>query len=250
MKKESNIHYMDKKNTKSSVKAKNTLAGTSVSVLPNLLTTGNLFFGFFSILSSINSNFKVACYSIVIAAVFDLVDGRIAKLTNTDSDFGAQYDSLCDLISFGLAPSLLMYFWALKPFDKFGWITSFLYVSCTALRLARFNISRFHEGSFRGLPSTMAAGVIASGVLFFIENNIEMYKQVGLIFLTFLLAFLMVSDFSYGNFKGMVLKKRSFYHLVVGVLCFILLVIHPEFMLLAFFLAYMLFGWMFSKSKG
>lgn len=251
MKKE-NLHYIKRAKPSYDLKT-NRFASTKVFILPNLLTTGNLFFGFYSIIASINGNFKVACSSIIIATVFDLLDGRVAKLTKTDSIFGTQYDALCDLVSFGIAPSLLMYFWALKPFGKFGWVASFLYVSCTALRLARFNISQLGtvktSSFFQGLPSTMAAGVVASGVLFFIENNIENYRQIGLLLLTFLLAFLMVSNFKYRNFKDVFVKRRHFSILVIAVLGFILLVMHTELMLFVFFTSYMLFGWLFNSKK-
>lgn len=254
MKKE-NLHYIKREKTTYATQT-NKLTNTKVFILPNLLTTGNLFFGFYSIIASINGNFKVACSSIIIATVFDLLDGRVAKLTKTDSIFGAQYDALCDLVSFGVAPSLLMYFWALQPFGKFGWVASFLYVSCTALRLARFNISQFSaniiktSSHFQGLPSTMAAGVISSGVLFFIYHNIETYRQIGLLLLTFLLAFLMVSNFKYRNFKDIFIKKRHFSILVIVVLCFILLIMHTELTLFTFFTLYMLFGWLFNSKEG
>ncbi len=264
MKKE-NLHYIKQTKTRSDTNH-GQVANIKVFILPNLLTTGNLFFGFYSIVSSINGNFKVACSSIIIATVFDLLDGRVAKLTKSDSIFGAQYDALCDLVSFGVAPSLLMYFWALQPFGKFGWVASFLYVSCTALRLARFNSSYTTSGGystrigqfgasnkisrhFQGLPSTAAAGVIASSVLFLLKNNIENYRQISLLLLTFTLAFLMVSNFKYRNFKDIFIKKRHFYMLVIAVLCFILLVMHTELTLFIFFTSYMLFGWLFSSKS-
>ena len=222
---------------------------TTVFILPNLLTTGNLFFGFYSIVASINNDFKLACYSIIIATVFDLLDGKVAKLTNTDSNFGAHFDSLCDVVSFGLAPALLMYFWALKPFGKFGWIASFLFLSCAALRLARFNTNQFSIHYFQGLPSTMAAGLIASGVLYIIYKEIEAYKQVGLLLITFLVALLMISNFKYRNFKSLVLKKRPFYWLVFLVFCIIITIIHTELMLFGFYSSYMLFGWIFRSEE-
>ena len=111
-----------------------------IYVLPNLVTTGNIFFGFFAVVQSIRGEFLYAAYAIVAAAVFDLMDGRLARLTRSTSKFGAEYDSLCDLVSFGMAPAVLLYQWALSPFGRLGWMACFLYLACGALRLARFNV--------------------------------------------------------------------------------------------------------------
>ena len=115
---------------------------TRIYILPNLLTTGNLFFGFMSVLHSIRGNFTYAAYAIVAAAVFDLLDGRVARMTHSTSKFGSEYDSLCDLMSFGMAPAILMYLWALNSFDRLGMIACFLFLACGALRLARFNVQK------------------------------------------------------------------------------------------------------------
>ncbi|MEZ4872830.1 MAG: phosphatidylcholine/phosphatidylserine synthase [Bdellovibrionales bacterium] len=111
-----------------------------IYVLPNLLTTGNLFFGFYSIVHAIKGMYLFAAYAIVAAAVFDLLDGRVARMTKSTTDFGAEYDSLCDLVSFGMAPGLLLFLWSLQDFGRIGWLAAFFYVACTALRLARFNV--------------------------------------------------------------------------------------------------------------
>jgi CDP-diacylglycerol--serine O-phosphatidyltransferase len=139
----------------------------SVYVLPNLFTTANLFCGFYAIIAALNYKFEISAIAILIANIFDIADGKVARITNTTSKFGVEYDSLCDLISFGVAPSLLIYCWALKPFGKFGWIASFLFTACGALRLARFNVmvSVSEKGRFTGLPIPGAASMIATTVL-------------------------------------------------------------------------------------
>src|ERR1700679_3381236 len=114
--------------------------GMHIYILPNLFTTGNMFFGFFSMIQSLQGNFTVAAYCIVAAAVFDLLDGRVARMTQATSKFGMEYDSLSDLVSFGVAPAILLYLWALKPFERIGWLASFMFMACGALRLARFNV--------------------------------------------------------------------------------------------------------------
>ena len=114
-----------------------------IYVLPNLLTTTNMFFGFMSIIFAIRGEYTFGSYAIVAAAVFDLLDGRVARLTDTTSQFGAEYDSLCDLVSFGMAPALIMYLWALQPFGRVGWLACFVFVACGALRLARFKFAFF-----------------------------------------------------------------------------------------------------------
>ena len=138
--------------------------GGAVYILPNLLTTGNLLFGFFSVINSIQGNFSVAAYSILVATIFDILDGRVARLTNGTSEFGVQYDSLCDLCSFGIAPAIMMYQYALYGLDRIGWIICFLFVACGALRLARFNVQSSigkNTEDFIGLPIPMAAGLVA-----------------------------------------------------------------------------------------
>ena len=114
--------------------------GMYIYILPNLMTTANLFCGFISVVLSINAEFKWAAWAVVIAAIFDQLDGRLARLTHATSKFGAEYDSLCDLVSFGMAPAMLMYLWALNSFGRVGLMTCFLFVACGALRLARFNV--------------------------------------------------------------------------------------------------------------
>jgi CDP-diacylglycerol--serine O-phosphatidyltransferase len=216
-----------------------------IYVLPNLITTGNLFFGFFAIIQAIQDNFINSAYAIVAAAVFDLLDGRVARMTNSESKFGAEYDSLCDLTSFGIAPGLLLYQWALQPFGRIGWLASFLFAACGALRLARFNVQKgiIEKSYFQGLPIPMAAGIVASSVLALEDLQISPERHWGVLFMTFLLAFVMVSNFRYRSFKDIDLRRRlPFTYLVLGVLVFVVVAYRPEVMLFFLFLTYALLG--------
>jgi len=219
--------------------------GVHIYVLPNLLTTANLFFGFFAIVYSINGNFLYGSYAIVAAAVFDLLDGRVARLTNATSKFGQEYDSMSDLVSFGLAPGLLLFLWALEPFGRLGWLASFFYVACTALRLARFNVQSgvIEKNYFQGLPCPMAAGIVASSVLAFNEMQLDASRSWALLAMTFLLGFVMVSTFRYRSFKDIDLRRRlPFTYLVVGVFIFAVVAMRPEVMLFVLFLTYAILG--------
>lgn len=219
-----------------------------IYVLPNLLTTANLFFGFYAIVHSILGDFLISAYAIVAAAVFDLLDGRVARLTRSTSLFGAEYDSLCDIVSFGMAPALLIFLWALQPFGRLGWLASFIFVACGALRLARFNVqaSVIEKNYFQGLPIPMAGGIIAGAVLAFKDLNWEASRSTPLLVMTFLLAIVMVSNFRYRSFKDIDLKRRlPFRYLVGGVLIFFLVALRPEVMLFALFLIYALLGAIF-----
>ena len=218
-----------------------------VYVLPNLLTTTNMFFGFMAIIFAIRGEYTFGSYAIVAAAVFDLLDGRVARLTDTTSQFGAEYDSLCDLISFGMAPALIMYLWALQPFGRVGWLASFVFVACGALRLARFNVQAADERThFQGLPIPMAAGIVASSVLCFNDLQMDASHNWLLLFMTFMLGLTMVSQFRYKSFKDINLKKKQpFTYLVVGVMVIMLIAIRPEVMLFVLFFSYATLGMAF-----
>lgn len=154
--------------------------GSAVYVLPNLLTTGNLFWGFFAMHKALAGEFAWAGSAILLAAVFDMLDGRVARLTKGTSEFGVQYDSLCDLVSFGCAPAIIMYQFGLMKYGRIGWIVCFLYMACGALRLARFNVQSSigkANGDFTGLPIPMAAAVVATFVLFI--QDLESIKTTG-----------------------------------------------------------------------
>ncbi len=221
-----------------------------IYILPNIFTTGNLFCGFFSIIASMTATpetnrILLAGAAIICAAIFDLLDGRIARMTHTTSAFGLQYDSMADLSSFGMAPALLMYQWALQPFGRLGWLAAFLYFACGALRLARFNAqdSLEHQRFFKGLPIPMAAMLVASSVIlhysFWKAVDSGYYYIIG----AYCLAFLMVSNVPYRSFKEIDLRQRtSFRFAVLSVLVLIVLVLHPLIMLFVCSMGYALFG--------
>jgi CDP-diacylglycerol--serine O-phosphatidyltransferase len=216
-----------------------------IYVLPNLVTTGNIFCGFFSIIHAIKGDYLYAAAAIVVASVFDLMDGRLARLTRSTSKFGAEYDSLCDLISFGMAPAVLLYLWALQPFGRIGWLACFLYVTCGALRLARFNVQHtvIEKAYFQGLPIPMAAGIVASSVLAFKDLEMDPVGNPLLLAMTFLLGFVMVSTFRYRSFKDLDLKERlPFRYLVFGVAIVTVIAYRPEVNLFLLFLTYATLG--------
>ena len=220
----------------------------NIYVLPNLLTTTNMFFGFYAIIHSIQGDYITASYAIVAAAVFDLLDGRVARMTRSTSEFGGQYDSLCDLISFGLAPGLLLFFWSLQPFGRIGWLASFFFVACGALRLARFNVQKsvMSKAYFQGLPIPMAAGIVASAVMAFTDLEVDASQSWTILAITFLLGFVMVSTFPYRSFKDLDFKQRlPFWYLVFGVFVLAVIAIRPEVMLFVTFMTYALLGAIF-----
>lgn len=222
--------------------------GMYVYILPNLMTIGNLFCGFFSIICTFEQDYKTAAILVVIAAVFDQLDGRLARLTRATSKFGAELDSLCDLVSFGVAPGMLMYFWALMPFGRLGLMASFLFAACGALRLARFNVQVgvVEKNYFQGLPIPMAAGIIASAYLAFNDMGWDAQGSIPLLMMTILLAFVMVSNFRYRSFKDIDLKQRqSFKFLILGVIVLFVVAIQPETMLFVLFFGYAILGALF-----
>jgi CDP-diacylglycerol--serine O-phosphatidyltransferase len=217
-----------------------------VYLLPNLFTTGSLFAGFYSIVATINADFQVAAWFVLISSIFDALDGKVARLTGTTSRFGVEYDSLADLVAFGVAPGLLMYSWALRPFGKLGWLAAFLYVVCGALRLARFNvqINTVESRRFLGLPIPAAASVAATSVLLFYHlGGTGTIRMVSVLVLIYLLAFLMVSNFRYLSFKDPDLFKRQPFGLLVLAILLIIVIVHwPQVMLFSLFTVYMISG--------
>jgi CDP-diacylglycerol--serine O-phosphatidyltransferase len=219
-----------------------------IYVLPNLMTTGNLFFGFYATILAIRGQVVWAAWAIVAAALFDQFDGRLARLTRSTSKFGAEYDSLCDLVSFGMAPALLLFHWALEPFGRIGWLACFLYCACGALRLARFNVQAHvvEKNYFHGLPIPMAAGIVASSVLAFNDLELEALRNPGLLGMTLLLAVVMVSNFRYRSFKDLDLKERlPFKYLILGVALIAVVAWWPEVMLFVVFMSYATLGAVF-----
>jgi CDP-diacylglycerol---serine O-phosphatidyltransferase len=205
-----------------------------VYLLPNLITTGSLFSGFYAIVAAIDGRFHAAAWAIFIALVLDGLDGRIARLTKSTSGFGVQYDSLADLVSFGVAPALLVYLWALKPFQQFGWVAAFLFVVCGALRLARFNVQTgsMDPRYFNGLPIPAAAMMIATAVAFYYEiGEWAPEKQKYILGMIYVLSFLMVSNVKYISFKKVELFSRHRFQTLVGlVLIFVVIAAAPNIM--------------------
>jgi CDP-diacylglycerol--serine O-phosphatidyltransferase len=214
--------------------------------LPNLFTSGSLFCGFYAIIASFNGKYLIAAVAIMIAIVFDGIDGKVARLTRTTSRFGVEYDSLSDLVAFGVAPAILVFSWALYPFEKWGWLAAFLYVACGALRLARFNVQfdTIEPRHFRGLPVPAAASLIATTILLFYRLGIEgMGVNLCILFLIFPLSFLMVSNIRYPSFKDLaLLKRKPFNTLVAMILTIVVVVAVPEIMLFFFAAVYLLLG--------
>lgn len=179
---------------------------TGIYLLPNLFTTAALFSGFYAIIASMQGRFEPAAIAIFFAALFDGMDGRVARMTNTQSAFGEQYDSLSDLVSFGVAPAILVFSWSLQTLGKFGWICAFIYMVCAAFRLARFNvqIGSVDKRYFIGLASPLAAAVVASmvwaGVDHDMPNTVKEFAVFASI-ITVLTGFLMVSNFKFYSFK-------------------------------------------------
>lgn len=222
--------------------------GMYVYILPNLVTIGNLFCGFYSILATFKADYKVAAIAIVIAAVFDQLDGRLARLTRATSKFGAELDSLCDAVSFGMAPALLLHQWALLPFGRLGYMACFLYAACGVLRLARFNVQVgvVEKNYFQGLPIPMAAGIVASAFLAFEDLGWTGEGHPLLLAMTMLLAVVMVSNFRYRSFKDLDLKQRlPFRYLLLGLLVLFFVALRPEVMLFILFLSYATLGAIF-----
>lgn len=218
-----------------------------IYLLPNLLTTCGLFAGFYSIISTINAEYQAAALCILVAHVFDGLDGRIARLTKTSSRFGIEYDSLSDVIAFGVAPGILVYKWALEPWGHWGWLAASLYVACGALRLARFNVQADTgaKKKFVGLPIPAAADTIASTVLlyYFFGGEGATHKHIILLVLIYLLAALMVSNVGYNSFKGIKFSARQPLWILVALIVGLKFVIaEPQIFLFTAFLLYALSG--------
>ncbi len=218
-----------------------------VYILPNFLTSMGLFCGFFAIISIMQGDYLRAAWAIVIAGVFDGLDGRIARMTNTTSRFGLEYDSLADLVAFGVAPALLSYSWVLDQYGRLGWLAAFLYVGCGAVRLARFNVMAGTEksGFFQGMPIPGAAGMVASTVIFCFHFNFVDKIPLSIIFvlMIFLLAFLMVSSIRFRSFKDLDLRSRKpFSSVVLVIMLIVIIAAEPQIMLFSIGVLYLLSG--------
>jgi CDP-diacylglycerol--serine O-phosphatidyltransferase len=228
-----------------------------IYLLPNIITLSSMFSGFYSIIASFNSDYERAAWAIMIASVFDVLDGWVARMTHTTSKFGIEIDSLSDAISFGVAPGVLVYSWSLQSFGKIGWLGAFFMVACAALRLARFNVQMGSEEKkhFTGLPSPAAALMIATTVLAY-QEVIDTLKDMHLtiladvisldywvLALTFVVAGLMVSNITYHSVKEANLKERRPFGLLVGIVALLTVVAyHPALVLFLISLTYVLAG--------
>lgn len=217
-----------------------------VYLLPNLFTTAALFAGFYAIVAAIGKSYEAAAVAIFIAMVLDGLDGRVARMTNTQSDFGAEYDSLSDMISFGLAPALVMYLWSLQGLGKLGWLAAFIYTAGAALRLARFNtnIGTVDKRFFQGLPSPSAAAIVTGTVWVGHDSGLAGTDITWATFIVTVAAgLLMVSNVRYYSFKEVDMKgKVPFFALLVLVFVFVLVSLSPPQVLFGTFMLYALSG--------
>ena len=228
---------------------KNNKAKRGVYLLPNILTTFGLFSGFFAIILATKGQYAEAAIAIFVAMLWDGLDGRVARLTNTQSEFGEQYDSMADMVSFGVAPALLMYFYLFEGLGKIGWIGAFVYVAAGSLRLARFNTQIGVEDKryFQGLPSPAAAALIAGLVWTKEMMGPSVYDEQYLVFGSWFIlvsaGILMVSNIRYYSFKEINLKGRSsFKLLLLATLIMIVVLLWPSAILFIFFFVYALSG--------
>ena len=217
-----------------------------IYLLPNLLTTAGLFSGFYAVVMSMNNHFESAAIAIFVAMIFDGLDGRVARMTNTQSDFGAEYDSMADMVSFGMAPALVAYNYGLADLGKIGWLAAFVYVAGAALRLARFNtqVGIADKRFFQGLASPAAAALVAGMVWVGIDYDID-GNDYGVIvaLVTGLSGLLMVSNFKYNSFKEVEWHgKVPFVALLVVMLIFIVVATAPSLVLFIVFMLYAIAG--------
>jgi len=224
-----------------------------IYVLPNLFTSASLFCGFYSIIASLKEQFVTASILILVSVIFDGLDGRIARFTNTTSKFGAEYDSLSDVIAFGVAPAFLAYNWAMSFYGKWGWLAAFLFVLCGALRLARYNIQIgiIESKVFNGLAIPAAASVVATTVIFFDYAGVEgKFHDPSMIFFVTVLSILMVSNIKYYSFKDLkLLARKPFMTFFSLVLLLIIVVAIPQIVAFLAMLGYALSGpiWWLAK---
>lgn len=227
-----------------------------VYLLPNSFTTASLFSGFYAVVAGMSGDFENAAIAIFISMILDTLDGRVARLTNTTSKFGAEYDSLADVVAFGVAPALVLFSWSLQSLGNFGWVAAFVYVAGGALRLARFNVQLESADSryFTGLAIPAAAGVMAGMVWTGVDYGLDGESLSYLVALvTAALGILMVSNFKYYSFKDLDLKgKVPFVALLAVVLIFAVYSLQPPILLALTFLGYAVSGpvcWLFNITK-
>jgi CDP-diacylglycerol--serine O-phosphatidyltransferase len=218
-----------------------------VYLLPNFLTTAGLFAGFYAVIATIDRQYRLAAIMILVAQLFDVLDGRVARLTRSASSFGVQYDSLADLVAFGVAPGILVYKWALQPWGRWGWLAASLYVTCGALRLARFNvqIGTVEKRHFVGLPIPAAADVIAATVLlyYYVGGQGATNKHISMLLVIYGVAALMVSEIRYFSFKEIRLYHRHPFPVLLGLILMLVLTLGaPEPMLFLLIMGFALSG--------
>ncbi len=227
-----------------------------IYLLPNLLTSISLLSGFYAIVSAYDRRFVPAAIAIFVSCIFDMLDGRVARLTHSTSRFGVEYDSLSDVIAFGVAPAVLVYTWALRSYGNFGWLAAFLFVACGAVRLARFNIQvdTIQKKSFLGLPIPAAAAAIAGTVLFYGWlgykggfRAVSPYISALVPLLIYALAFLMVSNIRYYSFKDMTyFKHKPFRSTVAAIMLLVIILSEPQITLFVGTLGYVFSGPVYS----
>jgi CDP-diacylglycerol--serine O-phosphatidyltransferase len=224
-----------------------------IYLLPNLFTTAALFSGFFAILAAVDGHFEKAAIAIFVAMLLDGLDGRIARMTHTQTDFGGEYDSLSDMIAFGLAPGLVMYLWVLQPLGKFGWFASFVYVAGAALRLARFNsqMDTADKRYFTGLPSPSAAAIVAGAVWVGVDYELDLeLVSIPAGILILLAGLAMISNLRYHSFKEIDFRRKvPFIVLVVIALVAAIIISEPPLVLFAIFMIYAFSGVVLSFRK-
>lgn len=227
-----------------SVKKDNIKRG--IYILPNLITAASLFAGFYSMVATLNKDYNTAAIGIFISAICDGLDGKVARLTGSSSKFGVEFDSLADLVAFGVTPALLMYAWALRPFGRLGWVAAFLFLVCAALRLARFNVQvdTVESKRFIGLPTPASACMVAATVMLFYHFDWpSSFRKLAILALIYLLAFLNVSNFKYNSFKDPAfIKRQPFGMLLLAVVLLIVVVAEPVVMTFSVLLLYILSG--------
>lgn len=228
-----------------------------IYLLPNGVTIAALFCGFYAIVMSLNLDFRQSTVAIFLGMILDSMDGRLARLTRTQSEFGAQLDSLSDMVTFGVAPALVAYEWALKGMGKIGWVAAFIYCVCAALRLARFNtnIAVVDKRFFQGLPSPAAAGIVAGLIWFMVDVNIAASDADWACWIITLISGLtMVTNLPFYSFKSMPLQKSvPFILVIVVVLLLVAIVFDPPKVLFTLFVVYGLSGYvlyLYGKARG
>lgn len=217
--------------------------GIYIYALPNMFTAANFLLGFLSILFTVDQKFLSAAWAILLGSVFDMLDGRVARLTNTTSKFGVEFDSLCDLVSFGVAPAILLYYISMQPFNRLGIVAALIYGLCGALRLARFNVLSevLPKSYFQGLPIPMASMVVATGVLLAKEMEFDLKGRSFVLVLSIALGLLMVSTIKFPSFKDFHLRQRRPFTLIASLFAFIVMLVtwfeYTAFFLIAGYIA-------------